>query len=591
MPTLENRDGTTSVRELERRVFLLRWGKRLLCAALIAAISSGGYRGYRLRQTRQLTHEAQQLVQRGDYQNAALVARRLLALEADHLIANRIMAELAEIAGDAKAVHWRTRTAHLEPGVADNQVLLAKAALRFGQLSLAENVITHLPESARQGAQYHEVAGTLALAQKNVAAAEQHYAVAARLDPANHQRALSLATVRLGSSDAEISEAADGDLVLLTARPEVRSEALRALTTDALSRNKRELAIDWAEQLRAEKSATFADTLLYLESVHGTGVGDIALAETKSKALKSANDTAQLLTWLNRHGLAQAAREWAADLPAAIAETQPVPLAIAESLGTLQDWNALLASVEGKNWGQAESVRLAVQSHALRRLHAAARSSTEAQPVWRAALRAAQTHPQHLLAIGRLAEEWGDDAQAEEVWWMVTNGRDHTGTGLAALSRLYKAKQDTRGLLRVAKRALELDPNDLGAANNCANLGVLLNGDGSARRLAARLHAGHPSNRTFAATYAYALHSEGKLSDGLKIIETLKEDELRNPAIAAYYFVMLVDNGKLERARQFLAHAKRAALLPEEQRLLTAATRKLLASDTEAVAKAVAGSH
>jgi hypothetical protein len=60
----------------------------------------------------------------------------------------------------------------------------------------------------------------------------------------------------------------------------------------------------------------------------------------------------------------------------------------------------------------------------------------------------------------------------------------------------------------------------------------------------------------------------------------LKEEELRHPAIAAYYFVMLVESGQLDRARSYLPPAQMATLLPEEQQLLSAATRKLLASDS-----------
>ena len=55
---------------------------------------------------------------------------------------------------------------------------------------------------------------------------------------------------------------------------------------------------------------------------------------------------------------------------------------------------------------------------------------------------------------------------------------------LTALQRLYKSTQNSHGILRVAKRALELNPSDLVAANNCASLGLLLTGDNSARRLA-----------------------------------------------------------------------------------------------------------
>jgi hypothetical protein len=44
---------------------------------------------------------------------------------------------------------------------------------------------------------------------------------------------------------------------------------------------------------------------------------------------------------------------------------------------------------------------------------------------------------------------------------------------------------------------------------------------------------------------------------------------------------MLVESGKMERAHAFLSAANKAQLLPEEQQLLTAATRKLLQHDSQ----------
>jgi hypothetical protein len=57
------------------------------------------------------------------------------------------------------------------------------------------------------------------------------------------------------------------------------------------------------------------------------------------------------------------------------------------------------------------------------------------------------------------------------------------------------------------------------------------------------LHAENPANPVFSATYAFALHVQGKTGEALKTMETLKEAQLRHPAVAAYYFVMLVENG------------------------------------------------
>jgi predicted Zn-dependent protease len=174
---------------------------------------------------------------------------------------------------------------------------------------------------------------------------------------------------------------------------------------------------------------------------------------------------------------------------------------------------------------------------------------------------------------------------------LIANGNTNAKEALTALQRLYKAKQNSHGLLRVAKRALELNPADLVAANNCANLGLLLTGDSSARRLATKLHAENPTNAAFSSTYAFALFTEGKTSDALREMETLKEAQLHHPNVAAYYFVILVENGKMERAHSFLSAANKAQLLPEEQQLLTTAIRKLLQHDSQNVMKTAAAGN
>lgn len=568
-------DCNGNVRALERRDLLLKWGRRLGCFALLAAITFGGWRGYGAWRKQHLARQTTQFAARGDFQNAVLVARRLLQLNENNLAACRAMAEMAEKSGSADALTWRKKIAQLEPQVPANQLLLAKAALRFGQNDLAQHVLNSLPESARDSVEYHQTAAAEALAQKDAVSAETHFAAAFQLSPNDTHLALNLAILRLASRDARLVERARETLARLATEPSVRSEALRALTADALAQKHRAVALQHATELNAEPNSTFSDALVFFEAAEGTEQAAAGLERVRAKAASSPATAAEFITWLNRHGLAQVASHWASLLPKELAETQPAPLAIAESYSFREDWRGLQGFVAGKNWGDVEALRLAVESHALHRLSRDDDSAMQTQTVWRAALKTAQSKPEQLLAIAQLAQGWGYAAEAEEAWWMIANSNENATAALNVLQRRYKAAQDTRGLLRVAKRAYELNPSDLVAANNRASLGLLIAGDNTAQRLAYKLHTEHPTNRAFAATYAYALHVEGKNDEGLKLLESLKEEELRHPAIAAYYVVMLVENGNLEQARSYLADAKRAALLPEEQQLLTAAARKL----------------
>lgn len=554
----------------------------------MAALAFGGYRGYGAWRKRHLSKQTQDFFARGDYQSAVLVARRVLALDQNSVAACRVMAETAELAGRREALSWRERLVVLEPNVPGNNVALAATALRFGQLDLARKVLDGIKPEARGSVKYHQLAGAIAIADKNAALAETEFAAALQLEPGNPQLALNLATVRLTSPDPATQEKARAKLAGLAEQSALRVESLRALTSDALAHNARVSAEKWAAQLKAEKGATFSDLLLYLEATQKGDAGVAALRDAESLAIKSPAAAAGLITWMNRHGMAQPALDWALALPKEILDAQPVPLAVAEAYSFLQNWTGLQAWVDGKDWGGEEFLRLAVQSHALHHLTPADRSSMESQTAWSAALKATKSRADRLAAIAQLAEGWGYADDAAEAWWLIANGDENAKEALTALQRLYKSKQNSRGLLRVAKRALELNPADLVAANNCASLGLLLSGDSSARRLATKLHKENPANAIFSTTYAFALFTEGKTNDALKAMETLKEAQLRHPTVAAYYFVMLVESGSMERAHLFLSPANKAQLLPEEQQLLTAATRKLLQHDSQNVAKSVA---
>lgn len=558
----------------------MKWRRRAAAlGGLLAfvAFAIGGLRVYRNYRTEHLAKQAEQFAAAGDFKSGVLVARRLLALDPKNLIACRAMAEMAEKSARPDAIEWRKKIAQLEPSPG-NQIAVARCALRFGQRDLAAAVLRALPEQARASAEYHQIAGAEALARRDNHAAESHFAAASASAPQDAQLALNLAAVRLISNDPVTAEDARQKLASLTSDSRVRLSALRALASDALARKNQVDARRWTAQLKNESEATYHDLLLRFEAVAGTEEAPPALADLQIKAAADPATTAELITWLNRHDLPQVAAYWAVALPKPIREMQPVPLAIGESYSFLQDWVALRKHVAGKNWGEFEALRLAVESHALRRLNASSEPSMEAQTAWASALQATQNRPEQLLAIAQLAEGWGYQDDAETAWWKLTQSNENSRTALSALQRIYKAKQDTHGLLRVAQRALELNPNDLVAANNVASLGLLLSGDSTARRLASKLHNEHPNNRVFAATYAFALDREGKTEEGLELMQTLQKDELRHPSIAAYYVVMLVNAGDFERAREYLPSAEHAPLLPEERELLMSAARKLHAS-------------
>lgn len=572
-----NSDGCGNVAAVARKEFLLRLGRWSAALVAIALIAMGGRGVYASWRNKHLEKQASAFAAKGDVQSAVLVARHLLQIDPHNFIAMRLMAELADRSGSIDAIEWRRRLVALQPGNAENELALAATALRFGKIIIAAHALNAAEGACKDTSRYQQLAGAVALAEHQPGKAEQCFLRALEQEPANHQIALNLASVQLASSNSKSADLARANLRRLISESDVRVAALRALTVDALAHTNNDDARKWSAMLLEQSGPAFSDYLLNLEAARAGADATAALDKAKAAAAGSAERTANLITWMNRRALAAEALAWSRSLDQKVANTQPVPLAIAESLSCMRDWPALARLVENAKWGEHESLRLAVQSHAVRHLESSD-SSTEAATLWRAAIKAAQGRPDQLATIAKLAEGWSYHAEAADALWQIASGTVGAKEALSALQRIYKQTSDSHGLLRVAKRALELNPSDLVAANNCASLGLLLNSDAGARRLAEKLYTEQPTNAAFAATYAFALHIDGKTADALRVIEKLKEQQLRQPALAAYYVVILAANGDVERARSFLPAAERANLLPEEQTLLTDAARKLNAS-------------
>jgi Flp pilus assembly protein TadD len=139
-------------------------------------------------------------------------------------------------------------------------------------------------------------------------------------------------------------------------------------------------------------------------------------------------------------------------------------------------------------------------------------------------------------------------------------------------------KGDTEGLHRVLSRTLEADPSDLVARNNLALLSLLLGRDtDKTLSWTTDLYGKNSANALFASTHAFALYKTGRTAEGIKVFEKLREDQLRNPSVAAYYGVLLAADGQVDKARRFLDLAARTTLLTEEQRLLADARRRVRA--------------
>src|SRR5260370_35105277 len=97
----------------------------LLLAVTVAALWFAARPAYRHHRELRSLDQASRALSRGDWPNASLSARQVLALNPRNLEACRIMARLADSARAPQATDWRRRIAERPPTVATRRSLPA----------------------------------------------------------------------------------------------------------------------------------------------------------------------------------------------------------------------------------------------------------------------------------------------------------------------------------------------------------------------------------------------------------------------------------------------------------------------------------
>jgi len=520
-------------------------------------------------------HKARLLAQaadeldRGQITAADALARKAIAQDPDSIEASRILAEATEKENDAETVSWRAHLARLDPGL-DNQLNLASAALRFGQLDVARTALGSVDPAEREKAAYHVVAGWLSRAQGDVAEEERHFAAAVAAEPANNVYQFNLAVLQIHSLDPAQNATARDQLERLSKVPQFRSEALRALLKNAVQKNQTDDANDLAQELQMSPQVTFADYLLCLDLYRKLNPKqfDILLAKVKPVAARHGADLAQLLRWMNEHDLASEALKWSEQLPTDLTSRPPVAVAIGAAFARTKNWSRLKRWTSNGSWGDDDYLRLAYQAYAVQQAHRSA-AETEFDSLWASAEHAAAANHEHELALARLASQWNLTAQAEVLWLRVAKVPATRREALDALYQIYRGRNDLPNLRLIAQRLHESSPEEVALTTDAARLALLLDRNtATGRELARQAYDKSPNDTAAAVTYAFALYGTGRTADGLAILKKLPPDQLRDPHAAAYAALLYDDDNQLEPSDQYIATARRGHLYPEEKQLL-----------------------
>jgi thioredoxin-like negative regulator of GroEL len=527
-----------------------------------------------------LLKRASALLQEQNLEGAAEAAQQMLLIRPDSPAAFQILAETTEKQNRAETVAWRAQIARVLPESLDAQLNLASAALRFAQLDTARRALENVPQSDRDKAAYHVVAGWLARAQGNDADVEQHFAAAVKQEPANDLYQFNLAVLQVRSPDTEKNSSARATLDRLSKVVGFRAGSLRALLSDAVQRDDLERADGLAQDLQMSQQVTFADLLLCLDFYRKLDEKKFTalLEKVKPVAARNASDLALLMDWMTRNGLAAEVLKWTDKLPSEITTNPPASVAIAEAFAEMKNWSRLRRWTRSGAWGEAEYLRLSYQAYAARQSRQSA-ADAEFDSLWRSAERATSVHPEREAALARLAAKWNFAVEAEQLWLRVSKHAPLRREAFDALFRIYRAKNDLPNLYRIAQRLHESSPREPDLAANYARLALLLDQNpAEGHRKAKEAYDNAPANVECAITYAFSLYGLGRTAEGLEILKKLPEGELQDPHAAVYAALLLLDDNQTQAAQEYIAAAQAGTLFIEEKKLLDEALTKIAAA-------------
>jgi predicted Zn-dependent protease len=547
-----------------RKTFII-----ILCCIAVLLTGYVGYRSYNVWKCSHLMSLAHQFLAKADGRNAVLCVQQVLRSDPRNLDATRVMAQLTEAARSPSALLWRTRVVELNPHSLDDRLALAQTALMMRDHATATNALGGVDQAGKNTVAYHNVAGAVAAAANQSALAEAQFLEAAMLDPQNQSVQLNLAVVRLhGTNLAAITEARDSlkQLGSNATNSFLRCQALRELAFDALRHRQANEALLLSKQLLQETNSTFQDRLLRLDvllEIQPAGFRP-ALTAFQHEAGGDPGKIYELATWQMAKTSPQDTLTWLRTLPSNTQTNQSVELLVAECFTMLRDWRGLQSSIERQNWAELEFVRHAFLSRALRGQELADSAKVE----WEQALKAANGQKGSLVMLLRLAAQWNWQSEGEDILWTIINRYPGEQWAIQSLSQAMYAAGRTRSLMQLYSQESKRVPSDLSIKNNLAMTVLLLDAQElKPYDLAREVYQKSPTNASYVSTYAFSLYLQGKNAEALKVIKTLKPQELQDPSIAGYYGLILKATGDRARARAYLDWTSKARLLPEEKKL------------------------
>jgi hypothetical protein len=542
----------------------------LSCCTAFLLVAYVAYRGYKVWKREHLISMARAFIAKSDERNAILSLRQVLGSNSRNLEATRLMADLTLKSRSPSALLWRTRVVELDPSSVQDRLALVHSALMFNEFAIATNALAAMSEADRVTAEYHNAAGAVAVALKQLAEAENHFAEASRLAPHDPVALVNLQVVRIHGTNTTVVEQARSvlqGLAFSTTNGQLRCQVLRELTADAARFNQTNVALSLSDELIRDTNSVFADRFVRLNVMLWAQPNEfkIALAKVQEHAATDPVEAFELGTWQNTILSDPAGTlTWINSLSTNVQNNLNIAMLSADSEILLKDWHGLQSLIQRQNWHEMEFLRHAMMSLALRNQNLSAAAKTE----WVQAAKFANSQLATLTTLVRFSAQWKWEGETEELLWVIVNRYPNETWAARSLTRGLYATGRTRPLMMLFNQRLRSSPSDLDTKNNLAATALLLQAtELKPHDLAREVYQSVPTNASYASTYAFSLYLQKKPSEALKVIELLTPQQLETPSVAGYYGLILRASGNLPKAKLYLETATKAMLLPEERKL------------------------
>lgn len=504
--------------------------------------------------------EAESYERHGDYRRALLALEQTIQLYPQNLEAKRRLADFLERLGQRQAIEVWKGLALTAPEDPRHLLGLAKAALRFGDVRMAQEALDRVRKAGQVNADYHRLSAGVALVARDNVALEAALTELVKAEPSNLRIQLNLAIVMIHTDDPAKVEQGRAKLVELAASDSLRIRAVVELLNDMARR--------WPRP-SIERVAAFEVLARTLTPARGPRLDGSKQDDPVERLLAFAmrqpapvpEDAGALLSWMILNGRAAAGFEWLESLPAETRQSPVLTAAGSEAALQIQDWPRLRQLLLAGAWGNVPPGAI----NAAFALRDNRRGGQTDRTQWNAVVDACQTSLPSLRAILRLTEAWRWPDEQRQVLFAITRAFAAETWAWRQLISMALAQGDADQVWQIYQRWSRAVPGDFIVQVETAIMGNLLQQKGAPGPVATtELMRMQANNAGATVAHALALWRARRTEEAVTLLGNLSPTAFAEPRYAMAYGLILADAGRARESERFLDRASVERLLPAE---------------------------